>query len=176
MEEWREIAGFPGYEVSDLGNVRCWLPRNLKARRPETPRPLKRQHSRGYAYVMVRCGGRTKRCQVHVLVLEAFVGPRPRGMHARHVHDNTRDNCALSNLAWGTPRENNQDQERHGTKPYGDRVHSAKLTTEQVAEIFCADDGLKAIAAKYGVSKQNVWLIRTGRAWGHATSHLKRGM
>ena len=52
---------------------------------------------------------------VHVLVLEAFVGPRPAGHEGRHL-DDVRSNNTLSNLAWGTQGENYQDALRNGRR------------------------------------------------------------
>jgi hypothetical protein len=51
---------------------------------------------------------------VHQLVLEAFVGPRPRGMESCHNNGNQTDN-RLVNLRWDTKSENNLDRVRHGT-------------------------------------------------------------
>jgi hypothetical protein len=69
---------------------------------------------------------------VHHLVLEAFVGPCPPGQEARHVNDNDRANNALSNLAWGTHRENCADRDRHGATARGDR-NGAKTMPHRIA-------------------------------------------
>ncbi len=50
---------------------------------------------------------------VHRLMLETFVGPRPEGYICRHL-DGDPTNNHLSNLCWGTPRENYDDTIRHG--------------------------------------------------------------
>lgn len=60
---------------------------------------------------MVGLAGRTTR--VHVLVLEAFDRPRPKGAVCRHLDGNPINNH-LSNLAWGTHKENTEDRKRHG--------------------------------------------------------------
>ena len=49
---------------------------------------------------------------VHSLVLEAFIGPRPEGMHVCHG-DGDRTHNALVNLRWDTPSENGYDTVRH---------------------------------------------------------------
>ena len=51
---------------------------------------------------------------VHILVLEAFVGPRPTGMFACHI-DGDASNNRLPNLRWDTPRNNNLDAVQHRT-------------------------------------------------------------
>ena len=57
---------------------------------------------RGYQKVYL-AGGRQR--YVHVLVLEAFRGPRPAGGVTLHANDDPADN-RLENLSWGTPQEN----------------------------------------------------------------------
>ena len=47
-------------------------------------------------------GSKRKRWGAHVLVLEAFAGPRPLGMHGIHKNENRNDN-RLENLKWGSP-------------------------------------------------------------------------
>lgn len=115
MEVWKTIPEFPLYQVSDLGNVR---------RHPEGPtlrgslrgRVLKPgSDACGYQLVsLFRGGGTATRAtrRVHVLVAQAFLGPRPPGHHVRHL-DDVPDNNALSNLAYGTPAQNHQDKLRN---------------------------------------------------------------
>ncbi|AEK09646.1 HNH endonuclease [Mycobacterium phage Mozy] len=59
---------------------------------------------------------------VHVLVLEAFVGPRPEGMNACHNNGIPNDN-RVENLRWDTPSENNRDLIRHGTHVQARKTH-----------------------------------------------------
>ena len=42
---------------------------------------------------------------VHVLVAEAFIGPKPEGMEVSHLDEN-RSNCMLENLAYVSHLEN----------------------------------------------------------------------
>lgn len=62
------------------------------------------------------------RIRVHAVVLNAFVGPRPDGMVCRHLDDDKTNN-ALSNLCWGTPRENQLDVVRNGNHFAANRTH-----------------------------------------------------
>lgn len=118
-EEWRAVPGWEGmYDVSDQGNVRSltrtiskpgWGPFTRKGRilRPDI--------AKGYLRVTLqnKGAGRADRRLLHHLVLEAFVGPQPDGMEARHL-DGIRTNNTPGNLAWGTRVENAADRDRHG--------------------------------------------------------------
>lgn len=52
---------------------------------------------------------------VHQLVLELFVGPRPRGKEARHFPDQNPANNHVSNLSWTTAVINQRDRIANGT-------------------------------------------------------------
>jgi hypothetical protein len=65
----------------------------------------------GYLRVYVPKRGKKK---VHQLVAAAFLGPRPPGMVTRHA-DGIKEHVALSNLCYGTNKDNSQDAVRHGT-------------------------------------------------------------
>lgn len=108
MSTWASIPGWEGlYEVSMDGQIRS-LPRNGKAGR--TMRTFITE--KGYRRVYLYRGDRIERVRVHTAVLRAFVGPRPAGMVTRHL-DGDPANNHLSNLAWGTPAENEADKKRH---------------------------------------------------------------
>jgi hypothetical protein len=90
---------YPGYFVSDTGLVRG--PRGIMS-----PEIVKRG---GHSRVRIR----GKKHWVHHLVLQAFGPPKPNGAITRHL-DGDASNNAISNLAWGTPRENYDDIIKHG--------------------------------------------------------------
>lgn len=60
--------------------------------------------------------GRGNGRKVHLLVLEAHVGPRPQGLIGCHRDDNAENNH-VSNLYWGTYSDNAQDAIRNGRSP-----------------------------------------------------------
>ena len=76
-------------------------------------RRIVKQHKRGgsLAVTLSASGRATKRVRVHLLVLEAFRGPRPYRCEALHGNDIPHDNRA-SNLRWGSRRENLADRRR----------------------------------------------------------------
>jgi len=55
-------------------------------------------------HLTVACGKGNSR-YVHILVLEAFVGPTPKGKECLHANDVPWDN-RWDNLRWGTRSEN----------------------------------------------------------------------
>lgn len=148
------------YEVSDLGHVR----------RGPTGRILKPGiHPKGYCTVVLSGRGKRMSVLIHRLVLEAFVGPRPDGLEARH-RDGDPTNNRLDNLLWGTSSDNENDKRRHGTMQYGERNGMTKLTEEQVREIISRHangESQRALAVAFGIRQPQVSRIVTGRRWGH---------
>jgi hypothetical protein len=165
-EQWRQIAGEPGYEISDAGRLRCWLPCNRLAKAPTEPRIQKPGNRRGY--LSYRLYGR-KPLSAHRAVLEAFVGPCPEGMEACHGNGIRTDN-GLSNLRWDTKLANAADREAHGKTPRGESHARSVLTEPQVMAVWmCRQAGLsqKAIADALCIALHNVKAILQGNVWRH---------
>lgn len=112
-EQWKRIPGFPGYDVSDQGNVRSYYTRKSPRGLAETPQEFLRPSidNRGYLYVSLRNNGKSKRCPVARLVLLAFVGPLPEGMESCH-NDSIKWNNTLKNLRYDTHKGNMADMRR----------------------------------------------------------------
>lgn len=119
-ERWRPVCGWPGYEVSDWGQVRTWLrggPGSDLAWYPRLMTPQRLGEERGgYECVSLSRQGAKRPVRLHWLVMRAFAGRRPRGLIIRHLDGNPRNN-RLDNLAYGTHAENTADAQRHGTMP-----------------------------------------------------------
>jgi HNH endonuclease/NUMOD4 motif len=114
-ETWRPVLGYEGlYEVSDLGRVRSLdrIVRNGYGTRKHAGRILA-LGKRTYWLATLSKDGVRKSHDVHVLVAEAFLGPRPPGMYCCH-HDDDKDNNRADNLRWDTPGNNNRDTVRNG--------------------------------------------------------------
>lgn len=105
-ERWLPIVGWESlYQVSDLGRV-------YSVRKG---RFIGWTTGNGYRLATLCDGeGNDEQQYIHVLVAEAFIGPKPPGEEVRHL-DGTRTNNVWTNLAWGTRSENMRDKERHGT-------------------------------------------------------------
>ena len=98
-EEWREVAGFPGYEVSTLGRFR----------NKRTGKYLNGTlASNGYVHIgLFRAGAQHTRL-AHRLVAETFM-ERPSPKHTDVNHRNkTRTDNRLHNLEWATRSHNSR--------------------------------------------------------------------
>lgn len=185
-ERWLPVVGYEGlYEVSDLGRVRS-LDRDHTFRDRwgvQRPRRIRGQLLRpqvvfGYSKVPLnRQGHGSDRQCVHVLVLTAFVGPRPEGLDTRHLNG-VRADCRLENLVWGTKAQNEADKLAHGTLLHGESHPSSKLTAREVADIRAAyrarEVSCRALGEQYGVSLACIQDIVSGRSWRSEPSSRER--
>lgn len=175
-EEWRDVPKWEGfYQVSDLGRVRS-VDRvvQLSNRKCRYKGRLLRQKKIGlpgkdyWTVVFSRPGMRSpKNFKVHLLVLCAFVGPRPSPKHQGCHNDGDRFNNHYTNLRWGTPKENCADTIKHGRTTRGEKNTQATLTTSQVRAIRNDQRTQTVIAKDYGVSQTCVSKIKTRLRWGH---------
>lgn len=167
MERWLPVAGFPGYEVSDLGRVRSYLRTGGGGLRRSAPKLLTPVTERGYKKLELwRDGALVTRRHVHRMVLDAFVGPRKPGFHACHWNG-VRDDNRLENLRWGTPKDNAADKERHGRTSRGERHHTSRLTLPEVSQIRAQRGflSIRHLAAVFDVSPGCVQSIQQGLTW-----------
>lgn len=112
-ERWIKVAGFPDYEVSSFGRVRSWKPINQFAPAPNAPKLMRPgTDASGYNKVDLRRDGERVTASVHVLVAEAFRGPRPKGLDVAH-NDGDPMNNIVSNLRYATRAENEADKKQH---------------------------------------------------------------
>lgn len=126
-EQWLAIAGYEGiYEVSTLGRVRSLDRVNSRGYRLKgRVLSLTKWNRHGHLRALLCFPGSQVSHSVHSLVLEAFVGPRPTGMHACHANDIPSDN-RVENLRWDTPRANRLDSVRNGTNPNANKTECPK--------------------------------------------------
>jgi hypothetical protein len=176
VEHWLPVVGWETlYEVSDLGRVRSLPRRGLRRDRVYGGKILRPSlDTRGYFTVGLCEGGRGRTRCIHLLVTEAFIGPRPDGQEVRHGPNGKLDN-RVSQLCYGTHKENLADRLRDGTPNRGERHGEAKLTWDAVAEIrrqWAAGptSGSRRtlriqLGEEFGVSAGNIWLVVTGKAW-----------
>lgn len=172
MTEWRRIPGYSRYSVSDDGQVR----RDVRIYRTP-PGACALSPSGGYPAVSLTGDeGRSRRLHIHSLLMLAFVGPRPAGMHVCHA-DGDSANCVLHNLRYDTPAGNVADAIKHGTQVRGVAVVQALLDDAKVERIVNAlDAGATYIelGATYGVTNYCIYRIAAGKTWRHVTGGKDR--
>jgi hypothetical protein len=161
-EVWKPISRFEGlYSVSTLGNVYSFRSGRLLT-------PVMQGHDGKKYPVVALYTADHKRVQrpVHQLVLEAFVGPRLPGTEACHEDDITTNN-KLTNLRWGTKKENAQDRLRNGNDAHASLTHCPQghpyegdnlLFRQEARGVFricktCRDNKNKARYPKKGIAK-----------------------
>ena len=121
----------------------------------------------GYLCVGLNEEGLRKTRKIHQLVLEVFVGYRIKRQECRHL-DGNKTNNKLSNLRWGTPKENLSDERRIVRNNKGNKLRS-KLSVADVLAIrrlypdVCT---AKEIAVRYGICRTHVYDIKSGKSWG----------
>jgi len=126
-----------------------------------------RFNDKGYAPVCLRGkGGTERRTHIHRLMAETFLGEAPFPTACvRHLDGNPQNN-SLSNLSWGTYKENEHDKIRHGT--YAKRISNGKLTNETMAlarTLAARDVSQVEIARRIGVSRPTIGRFLNGRTW-----------
>lgn len=171
-EQWLPIPGYEGlYSASNLGRIRSHG-RTVKRGNGflSVPDKIMKTPSdgKGYAHFNARKNGRTKTLWVHIVMMEAFVGPRPENNDIRHLDGNPSNN-SLENLSYGTRAQNIGDAKKHGTFPVLEKRPGAKLTTQKAIEIAKSEETADVLAARYGVGTQAITDIRSGRNWVDVT-------
>lgn len=160
-----DFLGFPKHRIGNDGSFwkflkkrKCW-------------KKYKGIPSRGY--LMAGFGVGYKRYYIHRLVLLAFVGPCPPGMECCHIDGNPINN-RLSNLRWGTRRENMEDRVRHGCDNGGIRNGMSRLTVADVVEIrnkpvhVSPAEWYAFMAKKHKVHYDHVRKLYYGQGWSNA--------
>jgi hypothetical protein len=94
-------------------------------------------------------------------------GKPPSKIHqAAHSCGNGQNGCVNPNhLYWATPQENIDDKKLHGTQPWGEQIHTAKLTFEQARIIKYTNESPYVLAAIFNVSPATIMHIKAGRTW-----------
>lgn len=154
-EEWRPICGYETrYLVSNHGRVL-----SLPNAKNKTARLISLYPSQfGYPCANLWRDNKMKRREVHVLVLEALVGPRPPRHEVRHL-DGDASRSILSNLAWGTKSENGHDRVRHGTHPQSKKTHCPKGHPYDAANTYMRPSGGR-VCRICRRAQQRAWLDR----------------
>lgn len=152
------------YSITKEGVVWSHHPRYKERRRLKAGRD-----STGRFTVSLVKGGSRRTHRVYVLLLAAFVGPRPPGMWCCHNNGDCTDD-RLENLRYDTPKGNMQDKILHGTDCRGSKHVKSILTDSCVFAIrSLLAEGRKTqveIAKAYGVDQSLIPRIKSREVWG----------
>lgn len=166
-EIWKPIPYALNYAVSDHGRVKRINPG--KGARPNHILATSNwSPNRDYVCAhLVTNEGKVISRRMNRLVLEVFVGPPPTPRHMSLHGDGNSLNNHVSNLRWGTQKENRKDSEVHGTAPFGSVYKHAKLTEEAVREIRASTEFHRVLAERFGVSMTSISHVKTRATWAH---------
>lgn len=155
IEIWKKCIGHPTYKVSNKGRVK----HGTSIVKPVIT-------ARGYAQFTVYTNGVKSNVRLNRMVLMAFKGVE--GTHARHLNRDRSDN-RLSNLEWGSAKDNYADSVGHGTNVKGESHGKSKLDEEKVREIHGLRTALttRQIGSIYGVCPTTIQSIFRGNTWKH---------
>lgn len=143
-EEWRDIEGFPLYEVSNTGKVR----RKAQILRPGAI-------PSGHLTVgLCKGSGKPKSMYVHRLVALAFLGNPERKAVVNHKNGKPADN-RLENLEWSTYSENI----RHGYRSNGRRVPT------ELKVVAVDDSGEMVMSFRSGADAAKLMGVTTASIW-----------
>lgn len=157
------VKGFPNYHIGEDGSVL-----NLKTNKLLKPWV----NAGGYLCVSLCSHGEQKSFLLHRLVALAYLPNPEMKEFVMHLDDNPR-NAHLSNLKWGTPRDNVQDaiNKNRNSKhigiyisgKYGDDHPKTKIKSNVIPEIAnkynSGDYTYKQLACEYGVSSSTMHRI-----------------
>lgn len=114
-EIWKPIPDWPDYGVSNLGRVL-----SLRTSQPCFLRGSK--HRAGHLMIEMQRGNTGERTQrfLHQLVAEIFLGKQPPNTVIRHL-DGDPENNSVTNLEYGTIKQNNIERHQHSGRYTGRR-------------------------------------------------------
>lgn len=153
-EIWKPVVNFEGYyEVSNLGHIKRLDSGEFRIAVPVN----------GYLTVQLWRQGKRHNRYIHLMVLEAFIGPKPEGLEGRHL-DSNKDNCRSDNLAWGTSAQNSIDTLVNGNNK------QAKLTDEQVRWIRntkLSRGQVNSVLEQLDISEVTYYNVKSRRTYTH---------
>lgn len=106
---------------------------------------------------------------IHVLVLETFVGPKPKGYIGCHNDGNSLNNH-VSNLRWDSYQGNEADKIIHGTQANNKGVaNPASILSEEDVLGIRRQSTISAsqLSVNYGVSRATISDICRRKTWRH---------
>lgn len=160
-EEWKWIEGYENrYQVSNMGRIKSFLKEGLPL--------IKRQGEATYLQIGLCKAGRTTTFLVHRLVGKYFVLNPNNYPQINHLFANKYDNRATQ-LEWGTQKQNIIHAFAIGVSKINEDHGKAKLTNDQVLDIFQSKEKRKDLSKKYNVALVTIKNIKLGKIWSKVT-------
>jgi hypothetical protein len=122
-----------------------------------------------YPRISLETPSRKRHFYVHRIVAAAFIGPCPEGYEVNHK-DGNKNNAAVSNLEYVTPRQNAVHAVNVLGHHRGEHHHWAKLKEDDVRAIRnLAGSGcpVKQIARQFGVSLATTYKVISRETWSY---------
>lgn len=168
-ERWKAIPGFPGYDVSDEGRVRSyWAYSGHGGGAHITDRVerilLPNPNRQGYLRVTLHANRKRYEHRIAYLVMLAFVGPRPKGMHVCH-NNNDLTNNKLNNLRFDSPKGNNADKSLAARQRSGQKLDAAQVMAIRVRIAANSTLSYATVATEFNVSLCTVSAICLGHTF-----------
>lgn len=170
-EEWKDIDGFTGYQVSNKGRVRSCRGRGGHSKDWFLLTP---KQDRYQVLCLTDNSGKQKYPCVHRLVAEAFI-PNPLNLPVV-MHKLSRalgGDDGVDNLEWGTSKQNKQDSVLDKTTKIGEHHPDSRVTEQDVLDIRAKYKTgrylLKDLAKEYQITIQSIWAIVKYKTWKHVS-------
>jgi hypothetical protein len=175
-EEWRDIPNYPGYQVSNAGNVRSY---RAKRNALPVPYPIKPSIIRGRKNVGLWLSGKKHHLPIHRLVLLAFVGPPSKEKPCCCHIDGDPDNNIPENLKWGSYKDNAEDRDRHSRTAIGEGNAAHRFITEDILQIrdaYFSGVSIPKLANYFKASTSTIGAIVTGQSWKNVGGPISEGV
>ena len=165
MIEYRDIAGFSDYMISNTGKVFS----------KHVSRDIGYYINHGYPHVHIKNDtGEWKYVKIHRLVATAFLEKLSDKLVCNHINGIKTDNN-VTNLEWVTSSYNNKHAYDTGLKQISrksrnkcDKHPCAKLTKSDIEEIHkLLNDNVfqKDIAVRFNVTQSTISMIKHNKTW-----------
>lgn len=170
VEDWKQIAEFPEFAVSNYGRV-MRIALQQSSRRTLFPvgmiRKAKLQNN-GYLSMTFKRGRHTYHRPIHRLVAMAFIGPLPAGGETNHLDGNKLNNF-IGNLEYTDRVGNARHAMKLGRLAYGERNALSKLTNEKVRWLRQQQgkQSLHALSRQLGMDRKTLRQAILGITWRH---------
>lgn len=168
-ENWRPVHEWETlYSVSDHGRVKRIAP----GKGTRSGRILKPQRiTPGYTVIWLCDRGHRESRLVHIMVLRAFLGPKPRGKEANHKNGDRAD-ARLKNLEYLTRSENilHSYRELGHRLVVGEARPNSVLTEKLVKEarrLFATGKTIREISDHFAVHYSTIHTVVKGGGWKH---------